>query len=239
MAGTVLLGVLLPALWIVGAWSLGPRLDHVGVPFLTPLLFVVVLVGLAASAAAAARWIAAIDARLAGRTGQERTFRLRMPTRLRAPVPVLDEPSRPELPPSRRLVAVGLAAFMAAGSVALVVGAPLGSIWVVSQLARTTQPEMGPYLLVALATTVCMVLGVRALLRLQLAYARVIKAPARRRRRTAWLTSHADERGVRRAERGLETVLVAVVIVAGLALCAWFFALDDPSGLVSEAVRQQ
>ena len=239
VGGAVLIGVVLPLAWIVGAWWLGPRLDHVGLPFLTPLLFASVVIGLVVSVAATARWLLAMEARLARRTGRERAIRVRAADarRVRPEVPVLDEPERPSLTPSRRIAAAALVAFMALGSVGLIVGAPLGSVWVVSQFAETTQPQMGPYVAIAIGTTLAMVAGVRVLLRLQLAYARIAKASVQRTRRSAWLASYAAERGVRRPQRGLETVLVTVVIVAGMALAAWFFALDEPSGLVPPQMR--
>src|SRR3712207_3874955 len=37
--------VVVPVAWLVGAWWLGPRLDHANVPFATPLLLGVVVVG--------------------------------------------------------------------------------------------------------------------------------------------------------------------------------------------------
>jgi hypothetical protein len=232
--------VVAPAIWIVGAWWLGPRLDHANLPFLTPVLVFVVVVGAAVSVAVLARWLVLAEARLAVRAGREPVVRIRPPRRrqIRPEVPVLDDPPREPVEPRRRLAALALLVLMVAGTVVLLVGAPTAMVWLASQMAGTTQPTFGPYVFVLVATSVAIAGGFRLLRPIQGVYARVTgAATARRRRQTAWLASYGAERGVRRAERGLEAVMVAAVMIAALFLLLWFFALGDPVG-IAERISQ-
>jgi hypothetical protein len=241
--GFLLCGIVLPGAWIVGAWAIGPKLNNTEMPFLTPLLFVVLLVGMPLSIFMVARALLRLEARLAARAGITerlvRSRRVRM-TDVRPAVPVLDSSPLPPLPAPRRAGAAGLVALMFLGTLGLWLAAPLGSIWVASQLSGTSSPRMWPYALVAIGIALAMTLGVRLLAMLQPLYARVccIEADGSRGRRSAWLKSLTDERGVRRADRGLEVAMVAAVIVAAILLTLWFFVLADPKGLLPPQLQQ-
>jgi MFS family permease len=241
--GGLLTCVVLPAAWVVGAWAVGPKLNHLEMPFLTPLLFLVLLIGMPLTIVPLARLVLRADRRLAARAGLDhglvRARRVRI-TDVRPAVPVLESAPLPPLPARRRAAAAGLVTAMFAGTLALWLAAPVGSIWVASQLSGTSSPRMWPYALVAVGIAVAMTLGVRLLALLQGAYARVIgsEPSAASGRRSAWLKSYTDERGVRRADRGLEVAMIAAVIVAAVALAVWFFVLADPHGLLPPELQQ-
>jgi hypothetical protein len=236
-------GVVLPGAWIVGAWAVGPKLNNAEMPFLTPGLFLLMLVAMPVSIFLVGRGLLRVEARLAARAGITdrliRARRLRLAD-VRPPVPVLESDPLPPLPVSRRVTAGGLVALMFFGTLGLWLAAPLGSIWVASQMSSTSTPRMWPYLLIAVAIAVAMTLGVRLLARLQPLYTRVccIVDSDGRQRRAAWLKSLTDERGIRRADRGLEVAMVAAVIVAWILLALWFFLLADPKSLLPPQFQQ-
>src|SRR3712207_3292869 len=137
VAGAFVTAVVLPAAWLVGAWWMGPKLNHQGLPFLTPVLFVAVLLGLPASVLLAFRALFRAEARLAATEGKQPLFRVR-PTLeggIRPARPVIEPAPLPDVGPARRLGGAALVVVMFVGTIAVWLGAPLWSIWATSQIA--------------------------------------------------------------------------------------------------------
>ena len=119
---------------------------------------------------------------------------------------------------------LGLLALMALAALNLFTGAPLIAVWVGSRV----QGDAGGLTMTAVATVIAVLallcwLLVAALGRLGAAHD-VLAGRAADRRRAPWLKPFNEGRG--RADgaslRALDKVLVAVVVVAGLAFEIWF-----------------
>ena len=114
---------------------------------------------------------------------------------------------------------------MAAGSVVMWIGVPLGLIWLASALTDSTQPSMRPYLLILIGLPVGMFAIGKALGR---STARTGASPAGSttgRERAAWLQSMRDERGPQRKRRSvLDTVMIVSVLLAIVVGGIWFLA---------------
>ena len=104
---------------------------------------------------------------------------------------------------------------MAAGSVVMWVGLPLGLIWVASALTDSSQPSMGPYLLILSGLPVGMFAIGKLLGTLDRAHGRITGRLDDGPQRAAWLQSMRDERGPRRKRRSvLDTVMIVSVLAA-------------------------
>jgi flagellar basal body-associated protein FliL len=122
-------------------------------------------------------------------------------------------------------VAIVLVLLMAAGSVVMWVGLPLGLIWLASALTDSSQPSMGPYLLILVGLPVGMFVIGKALGSLDRVHGRITGRIDDRPQRAAWLQSMRDERGPRRKRRSvLDTVMIVSVLLALLAGAVWFLA---------------
>src|SRR6476661_5884965 len=82
---------------------------------------------------------------------------------------------RPSLPRTMatKPIAVLLVLMMAAGSVFLWIGIPVGWVWIASRTVNTSQPSFGPYLLVLIATPLSMWLWSKLLFQLNDLYSLV------------------------------------------------------------------
>jgi hypothetical protein len=125
----------------------------------------------------------------------------------------------------RSPVAIVLVLLMAAGSVVMWIGLPLGLIWLASALTDSSQPSMGPYLLILLGLPVGMFAIGKLLGMLDRAHGRVTGRIDDGPQRAAWLRSMRDERGPRRKQRSvLDTVMIVSVLLALLVGAIWFLA---------------
>jgi hypothetical protein len=121
-----------------------------------------------------------------------------------------------------RLAAAFLLALMAIGCLVLWIGIPIGSMWASSQAVETS----AEHFVVALPLTlVAMILFARALFWLNRLYLRVTLAS----RPDVVDEDEWDEEleGPRWARGPLEPMLVAFLIVALVALVAWFFLIAE------------
>jgi hypothetical protein len=125
----------------------------------------------------------------------------------------------------KRLVAVGLIVLMALGSLMLWIGIPVGWLYVVSHLQRSTQPSMGPYVLVLVGIIASMIVMAKLLSRLNRAYSRVTGTDGSVRVQLPWLRSMRGERSSGRPTSVLDVVMIATVLVAATAFGLWFFLL--------------
>jgi hypothetical protein len=140
---------------------------------------------------------------------------------------------------ARRHAPAAVGAGLAAGFVVavMVLGAfsmwtviPVGWIWIGSMITDTQAPSGGPYLLVFVGI-VCSILAMAWVLsRLNRLYVRITgstELPSRYL--PAWRKSLSDEREGRRGPNVLEAVVLASVLLAGVAMFIWFlFAAGSP-----------
>jgi hypothetical protein len=120
-------------------------------------------------------------------------------------------------------VALALVLLMAAGSILMWVGLPLGLIWVASAITDSSQPTMGPYLLILIGLPVGMFAIGKVLGALDRVHGRITGRLDDAPQRAAWLQSMRDERGPRRKQRSvLDTVMIVSVLAALLAGAVWF-----------------
>jgi len=124
---------------------------------------------------------------------------------------------------TRRLEAGLLIGLMAAGSVVLWIGIPLGWLWLASQLVETQQPQLGPYLLVLAGIVASIVLVSVVLVRLDRRFARLTGVADGPRLPLAWQRSVRGERGSQRRTTVLDVVMLLSVSAALVALAIWFF----------------
>ena len=122
---------------------------------------------------------------------------------------------------TRAPLGILLVLLMAAGSVLLWIGIPIGVLWGASQLFQSQQPTMGLYFGIAVAIPVLMWLCGRGLFRLDAAYARVTGARRDEVYRPGWLRSMRGERTSNRATTILDIVMVVSVSLALLAMLVW------------------
>src|SRR3954452_19252030 len=114
-----------------------------------------------------------------------------------------------------------LIASMALGSIMLWIGWPLGCIWVVSKMVDSTQPTMGPYLVLIVAIPTGMAGVGRILGALDRRYTRRTVGTADRYR-PGWLKSMRGERQTESNWKVLDVVMLWSVSMAGIAMGVWF-----------------
>jgi hypothetical protein len=128
-----------------------------------------------------------------------------------------------------RPIAVLLVLLMAVGSVVLWIGIPVGWVWVASRTVKTSQPTLGPYLLVLVATPLTMWLWGKLLFRLNDVYSRLTGQTSEVRTQLPWHKSMRGERGSGRQTTVLDLVMMISVSVALTAFAIWFFLFAGSS----------
>ena len=131
--------------------------------------------------------------------------------------------------PGVALAKVGLIAAMAIGSVLMWLGLPLGLVYLASRLSDSSQPSMGPYLLIIFGLPIGMVAIGKALASLDRRYARITHTEHEGPVRRPWLKSMRGERGSDHQRTVLDVVMIVSVGVALLLLALWFFVLAGSS----------
>jgi hypothetical protein len=101
---------------------------------------------------------------------------------------------------------------------------PLGWVWLASQISGQ-DPSMGPYMLILVGIISSIVLLAWLLGRLNRVYIRITGTHTISPIRPAWLKSMRDERSNVGAPTVMETVIVASVVLAVIAMTLWFFIL--------------
>jgi hypothetical protein len=130
---------------------------------------------------------------------------------------------------TRRLVGAFLILLMAVGSILLWIGIPVGWLYLVSQLVDSSQPSMGPYVLVLVGIPTTMIAMGKVLAILDRTYGRVTRTAPQVRAQAPW---HRSLRGDRRPERArsvLDVVMVASVALAVVCFAVWFFLFAGSS----------
>jgi hypothetical protein len=118
---------------------------------------------------------------------------------------------------------------MAAGSILLWLAIPVGWIWIASQMVDSSQPTLGPYLLILFAVPISMYLAGKLLFRLDGVYARLTGREDEVRLQMPWHKSMRGERESSRKPTVLEAVMVTSVSVALLGFAFWFFVFAGSS----------
>jgi len=103
---------------------------------------------------------------------------------------------------------------------------PFGWIWIGSRISHSQQPSGGPYMVVffGIVTSICAMAWI--LSRLNRLYIRITgSAKLPQRYLPAWRKSLSDERDSPHGMSVLEVVILASVLLAGVAMAAWFFVV--------------
>jgi hypothetical protein len=102
---------------------------------------------------------------------------------------------------------------------------PLAWVYIGSKLSDTQFPSGGPYMVVLVGIVVSILLIAWLLGRLNRVYVRITGTNAVAPIRPAWLKSMRDTPTRPSGPTVLEAVIVGSVLLAGLAMGAWFFLL--------------
>ena len=114
-------------------------------------------------------------------------------------------------------------------SMMLWVGIPLGWLYIGSQAVDTTQPSMGPYMLVGVGILVSVIIDAAIISRLNRAYQRVTKSEGTVRIQLPWMRSLRGERDSGRPTSVLDIIMVGTVALAALVGTVWFFFFAHPT----------
>jgi hypothetical protein len=125
--------------------------------------------------------------------------------------------------------AILLVLLMAVGSIVMWIGVPLGLIYVASQLAGSSNPSAGPYVLVLVGLPIGMAIVGKCLGVLDRAHSRLTGRVDTTRRPASWMRSMRAERGSTHRGGVLDRVMIASVGLAIAAFAIWFFAFAGSS----------
>ena len=124
---------------------------------------------------------------------------------------------------------IALVALMAVGSVVMWLGVPLGLVYAASRVADSSEPSLGPYLLILFGLPVGMALVGKGLGMLDRAHQRLTGIGDEGPRRASWNRSLRGERTSTRRGGVLDRVMMVSVGVALIALAIWFFGFAGSS----------
>lgn len=130
---------------------------------------------------------------------------------------------------SRQITATLLILLMAVGSIALWLAIPVGWIYLASKLVKSSQPTMGPYVLVLVGIPVSMVIVGKLLAKLNRVYGDVTGTTPEVKVRMPWHRSMRGERDGAAPRTVLDVVMVASVALALLCFGVWFFVFAGSS----------
>ena len=122
-----------------------------------------------------------------------------------------------------------LVALMAVGSVVMWLGVPLGLVYVASKVASSSEPSLGPYLLVLFGLPIGMAVVGKGLGMLDRAHQRLTGIGDEGPRRASWNRSMRGERVSTRRGGILDRVMLVSVGVALLLMAIWFFGFAGSS----------
>ncbi|MBE2315427.1 hypothetical protein DVA67_005540 [Solirubrobacter sp. CPCC 204708] len=129
----------------------------------------------------------------------------------------------PYSPPALLLVLL-----MAAGSIVMWIGVPLGLIYAAAQLADSSRPSAGPYLLILVGLPIGMAIVAKLLGWLDRLHSR-LTGRERGRHRASWLRSMRAERTSTARGGVLDTVMIVSVALALVVFAVWFFGFAGSS----------
>ena len=117
---------------------------------------------------------------------------------------------------ARTPVALFLILLMAVGSVFLWIGIPVGWLYVASRMVKTSQPTLGPYVLVIIGIPITMVIVGKLLFKLDSVYSTLTGQKSEVQFRAPWLKSMRGERDTGRKLTVLEMTMVISVSIETL-----------------------
>lgn len=125
----------------------------------------------------------------------------------------------------KKAAATVLIVAMSVAALLLWVGIPLGWLWIGSQLVDSSQPSMGPYMVVAVGIVGSVVIDALLLSRLNRTYQRVTETDGQVRIQLPWMKSMRGEREASRQTSVLDIILVGSVTLAGVTMLLWWVFL--------------
>ncbi|MFL5909437.1 MAG: hypothetical protein ACJ768_02545 [Gaiellaceae bacterium] len=125
--------------------------------------------------------------------------------------------------------ALFLILLMAIGSVFLWIGIPVGWLYLASRMVNTSQPTLGPYLLVIVGIPITMVIVGKLLFKLDGVYKSLTGQSSEVEFRAPWLKSMRGERQTHRKLTVLEMTMIISVSIALTAFGLWFFLFAGSS----------
>ncbi|MCW3004866.1 MAG: hypothetical protein JWQ20_4164 [Conexibacter sp.] len=140
-----------------------------------------------------------------------------------------DAPGRPSVGPHRHLAGVLLVLVMAAGSIVMWLASPVAWLWIASRMTSSSQPSIGPYLLVLVGMTVTAIAIGKLLGSVNRAHMRVTGRLRDRREHATWNRSMRGERTSTRDRGVLDSVMLISVSAAFVLFGIWFFAFAGSS----------
>jgi hypothetical protein len=126
---------------------------------------------------------------------------------------------------SRKAAATFLVVAMAVAAMTLWVGIPLGWLWIGSQLVDSSQPSLGPYMVVVVGIIASVIADALLISRLNRKYQSVTGGSGHVRVQLPWMKSMRGEREEPREMSVLDAILIGTVILAGLTAFLWFVLL--------------
>jgi hypothetical protein len=128
--------------------------------------------------------------------------------------------------PAGRSLAAGLVFLaMLLAAFSLWTAIPLTWVYIASKVSRTQFPSGGPYAVVAVGFVVTVLIVAWLIGRLNNLYIRLTGTNRVAAVRPAWLKSMRDTGSLQSSVTVVEAVLIASVLLAGVALTVWFFLL--------------
>jgi hypothetical protein len=125
--------------------------------------------------------------------------------------------------------AIFLVLLMAVGSVVMWIGVPLGLIYLASHLVNSSNPSVGPYLLILIGLPIGMAVIGKLLGYLDRAHGRLTGTLDEGPRRATWLRSMRGERVSTRRSGILDKVMIVSVGCALAIFGIWFFGFAGSS----------
>ena len=129
----------------------------------------------------------------------------------------------------RRFVGALLIVLMAAGSVLLGIGIPVGWLYLASRVADASRPSMGPYAMVLVGIPATMVVMGKLLAVLDRSYGRLTGTAPQGRAQAPWHRSLRGDCRPTRPRSVLDVVMVCSVALAVVCFAVWFFLFAGSS----------
>ena len=127
--------------------------------------------------------------------------------------------------------ATALVLLMAVGSILMWIGVPVFWLWLASQIAASSQPSLGLYVLVLVGIAVSMAVVGKGLGVLNHFHMALTGRIPRQRQETVWLKSMRGDASKSREHGILATVMAISVSIALVCFGAWFFLFAEGGGI--------
>jgi hypothetical protein len=139
------------------------------------------------------------------------------------------DPSAPSLGAQRQLAGALLVVVMAVGSVVMWLVSPVVWLWIASRMTDSSQPSLGPYLLVLVGMALTAVALGKLLGMVNRTHMRVTGRLHDKREHSTWNRSMRGERRSTNDRGVLEQVMAISVSCALVLFGIWFFAFAGSS----------